>query len=222
MRKNLSEELTITLKKARLKGLLQIPSGSKGIVLFAHGSGSSRFSPRNQFVASFLNKQGHATLLIDLLTEEEERIDEETREFRFSIELLSQRLLEITEWIARDSKTRLLHLGYFGSSTGAAAALEAAALSKHPVYALVSRGGRPDLAKPFLDQVKTPTLLIVGENDAQVIQLNQEAFDLLKCPKRLDIVKGASHLFEESGCLEKVAKFSASWFSKYLAGEKSR
>ena len=216
MTKNFSEDVAIVIKNIHLEGHLDIPLGAKGLVLFAHGSGSSRFSPRNRFVARFLNEQRVATLLIDLLTSEEERIDEETREFRFSIDLLSQRLLQITEWIAKDGRTQNLSLGYFGSSTGAAAALEAAAQSKHPVHAVVYRGGPPDLAQSFLSQVKAPTLLIVGENDPEVIRLNEEAFELLQCPKRLDIVKGATHLVEEGGCLEKVAKLSSEWFLNYL------
>ena len=212
MNKIHSEELTLSLKQAKLQGTLATPKSARALVLFAHGSGSSRFSPRNQFVASYLQSLGFATLLIDLLTAEEEKIDEKTGEFRFAIDWLAERLVQITHWLAHEKRTASLSVGYFGSSTGAGAALEAAALSRSPIFAVVSRGGRPDLAKKFLPQVKASTLLIVGENDVEVIQLNKQAFQLLTCEKKLEIVPGATHLFEEPGCLEKVASLAGSWF----------
>lgn len=212
-----SENLIIPLNHAKLEGSLGVPKQAKALVLFAHGSGSSRFSPRNQFVARHLQEKGLATLLIDLLTEEEEKIDEETRALRFDIDWLAERLLEITHWIFQEKRTSGLAVGYFGSSTGAAAALEAAALSTHPIFAVVSRGGRPDLAGSFLPQVKAPTLLIVGGDDVEVIKLNKEAFELLPCEKKMEIVPGASHLFEEPGRLEKVASLASAWFLYHLS-----
>lgn len=204
--------LHLSLGKIQLEGDLSIPSHPKGIVLFAHGSGSSRFSPRNQFVATFLNHHGIATLLIDLLTSEEELIDEKTREFRFDIDLLANRLVLITDWLLKDPRTQTLPIGYFGASTGAAAALIAAAQRSQAVSAVVSRGGRADLAQPFLHQVKSPTLLIVGENDIEVIDLNEQAYALLTCPKKMEIIPRATHLFEEAGCLERVAQAAVAWF----------
>lgn len=200
-----------------LEGELSIPEGAKGIVLFAHGSGSSRFSPRNQFVAKALREKKLGTFLIDLLTAEEEEFDELTRALRFDIDLLANRLLEVTRWMLKDSRTQSLHIGYFGSSTGAAAALIAAAKKPKSISAVVSRGGRPDLAKDFLSEVKAPTLLIVGGADTVVIELNQEAFDLLSATKKLEIVPHATHLFEEPGALEKVAELAGLWFQKYLS-----
>ena len=205
-------QVLIDCADVALEGELIIPDKAKAIILFAHGSGSSRFSPRNQFVAGSLRKKELATLLIDLLSKEEEIEDERTRALRFNIELLSNRLGEVTKWLLRDERTKHLPIGYFGASTGAAAALIAGAKNKDHVYAVVSRGGRPDLAGPFLDQVRAPTLLIVGGDDAQVIELNEEAFDKLRCKKQLDIVPGATHLFEEPGALEKVAELASSWF----------
>ena len=199
-----------------LEGELMIPESAKGIVLFAHGSGSSRFSPRNQFVAQFLRKHKLATLLTDLLTFEEDKVDQITREFRFNIDLLAERLIGITRWLQKDPRTKNLHIGYFGSSTGAAAALIAAAQEGSEISAVVSRGGRPDLAGPYLQKVQAPSLLIVGGADGEVIKLNQEAYDHLSCVKRLDIVPGATHLFEETGALEKVAALAATWFTNYL------
>ena len=199
-----------------LEGELMIPESAKGIVLFAHGSGSSRFSPRNQFVAQFLRKHKLATLLTDLLTFEEDKVDQITREFRFNIDLLAERLIGITRWLQKDPRTKNLHIGYFGSSTGAAAALIAAAQEGSEISAVVSRGGRPDLAGPYLQKVQAPSLLIVGGADGEVIQLNQEAYDHLSCVKRLDIIPGATHLFEETGALEKVAALAATWFTNYL------
>lgn len=199
-----------------LEGELIIPEGAKGIVLFAHGSGSSRFSPRNQFVARFLREHKLATLLTDLLTFDEDKIDQITRELRFNIDLLAERLMGITHWLQKDPRTKNLHIGYFGSSTGAAAALIAAAQEGAEISAVVSRGGRPDLARPLLPNVHAPTLLIVGGADTDVIDLNQEAYDLLPGIKRLEIVPRATHLFEETGALEKVADLAANWFINYL------
>jgi putative phosphoribosyl transferase len=210
------EVINIPTGQVTLEGELIIPSKAKGIVLFAHGSGSSRFSPRNQFVAQFLRKNELATLLIDLLTAQEEKIDLMTREIRFDIELLANRLIGITKWLLQDKRGQGLHIGYFGSSTGAAAALIAAAKMETSVSAVVSRGGRPDLASRFLSQVQAPTLLIVGGADTGVIELNQEAYDLLTQIKKLEIVPGATHLFEEPGTLETVADLAAKWFLQYL------
>ena len=193
-----------------------MPSATRGVVLFAHGSGSSRFSPRNQYVAKALNKAGLATLLIDLLTKEEEDIDTSTAEFRFDIDLLSQRLIGATKWLRENPTTRNLAFGYFGASTGAAAALIAAAKIPEEIKAVVSRGGRPDLAVDYLQKVKAPTLLIVGGNDPTVLDLNKKALVRLSVLKKLEIVSGASHLFEEPGKLEEVAKLSADWFLAHL------
>ena len=193
-----------------------MPSATRGVVLFAHGSGSSRFSPRNQYVAKALNKAGLATLLIDLLTREEEDIDTSTGEFRFDIDLLSQRLISATKWLRENPATRNLAFGYFGASTGAAAALIAAAKIPEEIKAVVSRGGRPDLAVDYLQKVKAPTLLIVGGNDPTVLDLNKKALVRLSVLKKLEIVSGASHLFEEPGKLEEVAKLSADWFLAHL------
>lgn len=213
---SVKEVITIPTGQVELEGELIIPSEAKGIVLFAHGSGSSRFSPRNQFVAQFLRENQLGTLLIDLLTAQEEKIDLMTREIRFDIELLANRLLGITNWLLQDKRGQGLHIGYFGSSTGAAAALIAAAKMGKNISAVVSRGGRPDLASLFLPQVQAPTLLIVGGADTGVIELNQEAYDLLNQIKELEIVPGATHLFEEPGTLEIVADLTAKWFLQYL------
>lgn len=212
----IKEVISIPTGQVELEGELIIPSEAKGVVLFAHGSGSSRFSPRNQFVAQFLRENQLGTLLIDLLTAEEEKIDLMTREIRFDIELLANRLLGITKWLLQDKRGQGLHIGYFGSSTGAAAALIAAAKMEKNISAVVSRGGRPDLASHFLAQVQAPTLLIVGGADTGVIELNQEAYDLLTQIKNLEIVPGATHLFEEPGTLETVADLAANWFLQYL------
>lgn len=203
-------------KGENLQAILTLSSAAKGIVIFAHGSGSGRLSPRNQYVANYLAKEGLASLLIDLLTPAEEAIDLETRQFRFDIPLLAQRLRAATEWVGQFKETKILSIGYFGSSTGAAAALIAAAQLGNAVQAVVSRGGRPDLANAFLDQVTAPTLLIVGGNDFGVIELNQEAFALLKSKKKLEIVPRATHLFEEEGALEEVARLAANWFNENL------
>jgi len=199
---------------AMLQGELIIPGGAKGVVLFAHGSGSSRHSPRNQFVARTIREAGVGTLLFDLLTAEEEAIDLRTRHLRFDIGLLAQRLVDATYWLRGDFS--YLSVGYFGSSTGGGAALVAAAELGETVGAVVSRGGRPDLAGDALTKVKCPTLLIVGGLDYPVIEMNREAYELLHCKKELRIVPGATHLFEEPGRLEEVARFAAAWFQEYL------
>ena len=199
-----------------LEGDFGIPEGAEGVVLFAHGSGSSRHSPRNQFVARALREGGLATLLIDLLTSEEEAIDLRTRHIRFDIGLLAGRLVDATDWLLQHPDTQNLNIGYFGASTGAAAALIAATERSNAVNAIVSRGGRPDLAESILPQVKAPTLLIVGGNDVQVIDLNRKALAQLHTEKKIEIVPGAGHLFEEPGALERVAQLAHQWFQRYL------
>lgn len=196
-----------------LEGSLVLPKQPFGIVLFAHGSGSSRFSPRNRFVAGILNKQNIATLLVDLLSKEED----EVYESRFDIDLLTMRLAVVAKWLLSNPKTKQLPLGVFGASTGAAGALRIAAIIPKKVCAVVSRGGRPDLAGNALADVKSPTLLIVGGRDLDVLELNQSACERLTCTKKLYIVEGATHLFEESGALEEVAKLAVDWFTKYFA-----
>ncbi|NDJ86246.1 MAG: alpha/beta fold hydrolase [Chloroflexi bacterium] len=202
----------------QLEGALAIPAGAEGIVLFAHGSGSSRHSPRNKFVAHTLNQGGIATLLIDLLTADEEKVDMRTRHLRFDIDFLAERVARAIDWLDRRADTQTLNLGLFGASTGAAAALVAAAGRPHKVSAIVSRGGRPDLAAAALSEVEVPTLLIVGGNDAPVIGLNQQALAQLTAMKRLEIVPGATHLFEEPGKLEAVAELAQEWFATHLSG----
>ena len=199
-----------------IEGNLRVPAGAKGVVLFAHGSGSSRFSPRNQYVANVLNNAEIATLLIDLLTKDEEEVDMRTRQFRFDIGLLTERLLSAAEWLNRNSRTRNLKLGIFGSSTGAAAALIAAAKLPGDVAAVVSRGGRPDLAMEHLAEVRAPSLFIVGGRDTVVIDLNKKAIGQVSAEKKLEFVPGATHLFEEPGKLEEVAKLATAWFLKHL------
>ena len=199
-----------------LEGNLNLPEGAGGIVLFAHGSGSSRHSPRNRYVAQMLNDAKLASLLVDLLTSEEEAIDLRTAHLRFDISLLARRLVVITEWLTQQPPTRDLPIGYFGASTGAGAALAAAAERAELVRAIVSRGGRPDLAGAALARVRAPTLLIVGANDVQVIELNRMAFAQLRCEKQLVIVPGATHLFEEPGALDAVARLARDWFERYL------
>ncbi|MEW6736687.1 MAG: dienelactone hydrolase family protein [Acidobacteriota bacterium] len=199
-----------------LEGDLSIPDRAQGIVLFAHGSGSSRHSPRNRSVAQTLYRAGLATLLVDLLTKDEEAVDMRTAHLRFDIGLLAERLLGATDWLTNNLVTHDLKIGYFGASTGAGAALVAAAERPLVVNAIVSRGGRPDLAGTALPHVKAPTLLIVGENDVPVIGLNLEAMQLLNIEKRLEIVPGATHLFEEPGALEQVAKLAVDWFKHYF------
>src|SRR5919198_407337 len=201
---------------ARLDGTLQIPAGASGIVVFAHGSGSSRFSPRNQHVAGVLRDARLGTLLFDLLTPEEETVDVQTRELRFDIGLLAMRLMHATTWIAHTDETQHLRVGYFGASTGGGAALVAAARLGQVIGAVVSRGGRPDLAGAALPHVVSPTLLIVGGRDPTVIQLNEAAYAQLHCHKALEIVPGATHLFEEPGALAHVAQLAAGWFQQHL------
>jgi dienelactone hydrolase len=201
---------------ATLEGDLRVPAGARGVVLFAHGSGSSRHSPRNRYVAQVLGEAGLATLLIDLLTPQEEAVDLRTAHLRFAIGLLAERLVAATDWLAHQPTTRALRVGYFGASTGAGAALVAAAARPAAVAAIVSRGGRPDLAGPMLARVQAPTLLIVGGDDLPVIHLNREALAQLQVEKRLEIVPGATHLFEEPGALEAVARLARDWFLRYL------
>jgi len=210
-------EVQISAGRATLSGNLTIPENSMALILFAHGSGSSRHSPRNQFVARTLNRASLATLLFDLLTPEEEALDIYTREHRFNIGLLAERLVHATNWAQHQKETRDLHIGYFGSSTGGAAALVAAAERRQDVGAVVSRGGRPDLAGAALRIVKAPTLLIVGGNDDIVIELNEKARDQMRCEVKLETIPGATHLFEEPGALEKVAKLASDWFIKHIA-----
>jgi dienelactone hydrolase len=206
----------ISAGNVTLDGDLTLPEGTKAIVLFAHGSGSSRFSTRNRYVAHELNRAGLGTLLFDLLTRDEEREDAMTREFRFDIGLLADRLSGATDWVIENPETRDLNIGYFGASTGAAAALVAAAQHTGQVDAIVSRGGRPDLAGPALANVKAPTLLIVGGDDYEVIQLNEQAYRKLHGENEFLIIEGATHLFEEPGKLEDVATAAAAWFVKHL------
>ena len=196
-----------------LDGELALPPSAKGVVLFAHGSGSSRFSPRNTYVAEVLQQHGIGTLLFDLLTREEDQ-DYATR---FDIALLTRRLLAATAWLQSNPKTQALRLGYFGASTGAAAALQAAAKMENKIAAVVSRGGRPDLAgEVALSRVNAPTLLIVGSADFGVIELNQQAYALLNCEKELTLISGATHLFEEPGTLQQAARSAADWFAQHL------
>ncbi len=207
------ESVKITLGRVQLEGLLGIPKNAKSVVLFAHGSGSSRFSSRNNFVAKELRRASFGTLLFDLLTEAEDR----TYENRFDIQLLSNRLSHTTEWVLAYDKTKSLRVGYFGASTGAAAALQASTtFAPGTIAAIVSRGGRPDLALKYLGNVTAPTMLIVGGNDEDVIHLNKVAYDRMTCKKRMEIVPGATHLFEEPGTLEEVARLAVEWFTKFL------
>ena len=210
-------EVQIPAGRIALSGNLSLPEGATALVLFAHGSGSSRHSPRNQFVARTLNNAGLATLLFDLLTQKEEAIDTQTRELRFDIHLLAERLVQATKWAKEQEQTRDLRIGYFGSSTGGAAALVAAEDNPQGPGAVVSRGGRPDLAGDALPKVQAPTLLIVGGNDDIVIELNEQARDRMRCEVKLEIIPGATHLFEEPGTLEKVAKLASDWFVAHLA-----
>jgi len=212
------EERLVRVAAARvlLEGNLTLPEGARGIVLFAHGSGSSRFSPRNCYVAQQLNREKLATLLVDLLSPEKEAIDLRTARLRFNIGLLAERLVGVTDWLVRQPDTRPLRIGYFGASTGAAAALVAAAERPQIVRAIVSRGGRPDLAGPAFARVEAPTLPIVGGDDMPVIELNRAALAQLRCEKRLVIVPGATHLFEEPGALDEVARLAREWFQQYL------
>ena len=213
-----TNEVRIPAGRATLDGNLTIIDQASTLVLFVHGSGSSRHSPRNQFVARTLNEAGLATLLFDLLTPEEEEVDLYSREHRFNISLLAERLVYATKWAKQRPQMRDLRVGYFGSSTGGAAALVAAAELANEVEAIVSRGGRPDLAGDALPKVKAPTLLIVGGEDHVVIELNEQARAQMKCECKIDIVPGATHLFEEPGALEKVAKLASDWFSLHAPG----
>lgn len=208
--------IEITTDEVNLKGYLSLLKGAKGIVVFAHGSGSGRDSPRNQYVAEVLRQAGFGTLLFDLLTKEEEVQDSITRHLRFDIKLLTRRLIGVTDWLGQNPKTKDMKIGYFGASTGAAAALAGAAQRDDAVGAVVSRGGRPDLAMDKLKQVMAPTLLIVGGDDTVVIELNEKALANLQTTKKLSIVQGASHLFVEPGTLETVANLAAEWFKNYL------
>jgi putative phosphoribosyl transferase len=212
-------EVQIQAGRAALSGNLHLPDGTTALVLFAHGSGSSRHSPRNQFVARMLNDAGLGTLLFDLLTQEEDAIDMHTREHRFNIHLLAERLVHATKWARQQEQARDLQVGYFGSSTGGAAALVAAVEVPEDVRAVVSRGGRPDLAGEALPKVGAPTLLIVGGNDDIVIELNEQARDRMRCEVKLEIVPGATHLFEEPGALEKVAKIASDWFVNHIGAK---
>lgn len=210
-------ERTVQIPPVGLVGDLVVPPGATGVVLFAHGSGSSRFSTRNRYVARILQEARFATLLLDLLTEAEEQVDERTGLLRFDIPLLADRLTEATDWLRRNPETRDMPVGYFGASTGGGAALVAAAALRGSVSAIVSRGGRPDLAGAALKDVTAPVLLIVGENDAPVIEVNQDALRQLRCEKKLEIVPQATHLFEEPGTLEQVARLAAQWFRQHLS-----
>jgi putative phosphoribosyl transferase len=208
--------LRIAVRDATLEADLSLPGAARGLVLFAHGSGSSRFSPRNRQVARQLNEAGLATLLVDLLTPDEEAIDQRTRQLRFDIALLADRLVDLTDWLRAHGQTASLNIGYFGASTGAGAALAAAAQRPDTVRAVVSRGGRPDLAAQALAHVSAPTLLIVGGNDGAVIDLNRRALALLHGQKQLAIVPGATHLFEEPDALGAVSSLARDWFLRHL------
>ncbi len=215
--RTIEESVRVAAGPVTLDGNLGVPQGARGVVLFAHGSGSGRHSPRNRFVAGQLRDAGLATLLIDLLTEKEEAMDQYTAHLRFDIRLLADRLLGATDWLAADARTAGLSVGYFGASTGGGAALVAAAQRPDRIGAVVSRGGRPDLAGEALSAVRAPTLLIVGGEDKPVIAMNEEALAKLAAPvKKLVIVPGATHLFEESGKLEEVARLATEWFTRYL------
>lgn len=205
--------MKIELSSVTLEGDLEISEGAEAIVVFAHGSGSSRLSPRNQYVAKVLRSAGFATLLFDLLTKSEDQLYQN----RFDIPLLTKRLIETTHWLMNREETKGMKIGFFGASTGAASALEAEFRLNNPlISAIVSRGGRPDLANKFLDKIKIPTLFIVGGNDRAVIELNKRAFEKLRCEKDLVIISGATHLFEEPGTLEQVAEKAKEWFLKFL------
>jgi dienelactone hydrolase len=214
--------VTVAADSASLEGNLTSPAGAAGVILFAHGSGSSRHSPRNRYVARVLNRAGLATLLLDLLTPEQEAIDLRTAHLRFDITLLSRRLVAATEWLRHEAETRLLRVGYFGASTGGGAALVAAAERPREVAAVVSRGGRPDLAGPSLPRVQASTLLIVGGRDKPVIGMNRDAMTRMRCETRLEIVPGATHLFEEPGALDQVARLARDWFLTHLTRSSSQ
>ena len=209
-------ERSLQIPPAGIAADLRMPDDARGLIIFAHGSGSSRLSSRNRFVAGVLHHAGFATLLLDLLTAQEEEIDIRTRRLRFDIDLLAKRLSEATKWSQEDRDTSGLTIGYFGASTGAAAALIATSEVPGGIRAVVCRGGRPDLAGPALLRVAAPTLLIVGGNDIPVIELNEQAFQELRCEKKLEIVPGATHLFEEPGTLERVAELASRWFDEHI------
>jgi putative phosphoribosyl transferase len=211
------EQVTIVTGDLPLAGILHVPRPARGLVIFAHGSGSSRHSPRNRYVADVLHQAGLATLLFDLLTSEEEAIDRLTAELRFNILFLAKRLLQVTQWARQHSEVSRLRCGYFGASTGAGAALVAAAQRPADVQAVVSRGGRPDLAERYLSQVQAPTLLIVGGEDFAVIEMNRQAMKQLRSENQLAIVPGATHLFEEKGAIEQVAQLARDWLTLHLA-----
>jgi dienelactone hydrolase len=214
------EQVRIPAGAVTLDGDLMVPPSARGMVLFAHGSGSSRHSPRNRFVAEVLQQAGLGTLLMDLLTPQEEAVDNFTAELRFDIPLLAQRLGVATKWLHRRENLSGFDLGYFGASTGAAAALIAAGDLPDLIRAVVSRGGRPDLAGDALSRVRAPALLIVGGNDGPVIRMNRDAFEQLGTEKKLEIIPGATHLFEEPGALEEVAKLARAWFARYLGARR--
>jgi putative phosphoribosyl transferase len=209
-------DVRIPAETVTLEGELVLPGQARGLVLFAHGSGSSRHSPRNQYVARVLHEAGLATLLLDLLTAEEEQRERYTRHLRFDIPFLAARLVQATRWVARQRQAEGLALGYFGSSTGAAAALVAAAELEDQIRAVVSRGGRPDLAEAVLVKVTAPVLLIVGGHDLQVLELNESAYAQVRSEKLLKVIPGATHLFEEQGALERVSRLAADWFARHL------
>jgi len=211
-----ANEISIPVKGAQLGGTLELPASALGLIIFAHGIGSSRHSPRNQYVARILREAGIGTLLFDLLTEQEERAEANTRHLRFDIPFLANRLVEATQWALDHASSRDLNAGYFGSSTGAAAALVSAAKLTAEISAVVSRGGRPDLAGEALGRVRAPTLLLVGGNDLEVLALNEEAYEKLQCERALRRIPGASHLFEEAGALEIVAQMASEWFANHL------
>ena len=212
----MSGDVVIPAGDVKLQATFTLPDGARGVVAFAHGSGSGRHSPRNRSVAAVLNDAGLGTVLADLLTEEEERVDLHTGQLRFDIDLLANRVMAVVDWLGTRDDTAPLPIGLFGASTGAAAALVAAAERQDAVRAVISRGGRPDLAGHALPRVKAPTLLIVGGRDEVVLDLNRQAYERLQSEKRLEVVPGATHLFEEPGTLERVAELATQWFSSHL------
>jgi pimeloyl-ACP methyl ester carboxylesterase len=218
----IDQTVLIPIDGAELQGDLHVPAGALGLVIFAHGSGSSRHSPRNRYVARVLQEYAFGTLLLDLLTVVEEQTESPAGELRFNIRLLAERLLRASAWVRRHRYISILPIGYFGASTGSAAALIAAAVKPEDVRAIVSRGGRPDLAGPYLSKVQAPTLLIVGGDDPVVIRLNREAMVQMPAETRLEIIPGATHLFEEPGTLEKVAELATDWFARYMTTPKHR
>lgn len=216
------ETIQVPAGRLTLTGTLAVPPAPAGLILFAHGSGSSRHSPRNRFIAQILNNAGFATLLLDLLTPEEEELDRMTGHLRFDIPRLAERLVAATDWLSAEPDLGTLPIGYFGASTGAAAALVAAADRPERVRAIVSRGGRPDLAGAALYRVQAPTLLIVGGHDPVVLTLNHSAMERLQAVAELEVVPGATHLFEEPGMLEEVGRLATGWFERHLTGTEVR